>query len=198
MASDKQIAAFFDVDHTLVAKWSMEKLFILFLLRKRYFQISDLTRYFARRVRARLAGQITDGNKYHFKNKNSHELDRLAAECFRSAIKTRVSRKGLRIVENHRRMGHLIILVTGSLMPLALEMQREIAADMVIAATLAQKDGLLLGTLANQLPYGPEKARLVRELAKDHGIDLTRSFAYGNHHSDIDRKSTRLNSSHYS
>jgi phosphoserine phosphatase len=46
------------------------------------------------------------------------------------------------------------------------------------------KDGALSGELEGLRPYGPEKARLVRELARTHGINLAESYAYGDHHSD--------------
>ena len=55
---------------------------------------------------------------------------------------------------------------------------------MVLASRLQTHNGVLTGALANQRPYGPEKARLVREVAREHNLALDSCFAYGDHHSD--------------
>jgi phosphoserine phosphatase len=60
----------------------------------------------------------------------------------------------------------------------------------VLAARLAEEHGSLSGHLANQRPYGPEKARLVKELAASMDLDLEASYAYGDHHSDVEVLST--------
>jgi HAD superfamily hydrolase (TIGR01490 family) len=184
LAQAQRIAAFFDVDRTLVVPRSMEQMFIPFLIRQRYLRAGDLARYLGRMASTWTAQEMFHGNKYYLKDKDPQELDRLAAECFRTRIRPRVSPAGRRAVDEHRRAGHLVVLVTGSLMPLAQQMRRELDADLAVAASLAEADGALLGTLANRRPYGHEKARVVRELADAHRLDLTRSFAYGDHHSD--------------
>jgi HAD superfamily hydrolase (TIGR01490 family) len=186
LAQAQHIAAFFDVDRTLVVPRSMEQMFIPFLIRQRYLRAGDLARYLGFMARAWSTQEMFHGNKYYLKNKDPRELDRLAAECFRTRIRPRVSPAGRRAVARHRRAGHLVILVTGSLMPLAQQMRRELGADLAVAASLAEEGGSLLGTLTNRRPYGAEKARVARELARTHRLDLGRSFAYGDHHSDQD------------
>lgn len=181
-------AAFFDVDRTLVWPYSMERLFIPFLIRRRYLRATDLARflgYMAKNLGAS-SGALLHTNKSHFKNKDPRELERLAEECFHMRIKPRVSPAGRQAVLEHHRQGHLVVLVTGSLKPLAEQIRRELKADLVVAANLEITGDTLSGALANRRPYGPEKARLVRELAKAHNLDLANSYAYGDHHSDLD------------
>jgi putative phosphoserine phosphatase/1-acylglycerol-3-phosphate O-acyltransferase len=181
-------AAFFDVDRTLVWPYSMERLFIPFLIRRRYLRASDLARflgYMAKNIGAS-SGVPVHTNKRHFKNKDPHELERLAEECFHMRIKPRVSPAGRQAILEHHRQGHLVVLVTGSLQPLAEQIRRELKADLVVAANLEITGGTLSGALSNRRPYGPEKARLVRELAQAHNLDLANSYAYGDHHSDLD------------
>ena len=180
-------AAFFDVDKTLVPRRTMERVFLPFLLERRYLRMRDLARYvgFVARNLSDLDDDLIHRNKYHFKYKDPWELNRLAAECFHSRILPLLSEKGRRAVEEHQRAGHMIILLTGSLEPLADQLSRELRADMVVAAQLAVEHGSLNGTLANRRPYGQEKARLVRQLAQTHHLDLSGSFAYGDHYSDV-------------
>lgn len=187
MCPDSKTAAFFDIDRTLVPGRTMERLFLPFLIRKRYCRASDLARYLGYLARnlGEMQGQLIHANKYHLKDKDARELERLAAECFQRKIRPLVSPAGRRAVEEHRRAGHLVVLVTGTLQPLAEQLRRELGADLVLAARLAESRGQLCGTLANPRPYGPEKARLVREVARRRGLDLQCCYAYGDHRSDV-------------
>jgi HAD superfamily hydrolase (TIGR01490 family) len=180
-------AAFFDVDRTLVVPTSMEKVFVPFLIRRRYLRTPDLVRYVF--FLARGLGEGDGGpqhNKYHLRHKDPAELERLAAECFISRIRPRISRAGREAVRRHREQGHLVVLLTGSLDFLAQQLRQELGADLALAAHLDVQGGSLSGTLSNARPYGAEKARLVRELAQTHQLDLAHSYAYGDHHSDFE------------
>jgi len=183
-----QYAAFFDVDHTLVPTRTMERVFLPFLLKRRYLSTRDLARYLGFLVKNLngLGPEFIHRNKYHFKYKDPLELDKLAAECFQARILPLVSPQGRKAVEEHRQAGHLVVILTGSLQPLADQICRELRADVVLAAQLAVEQGAFSGNLARPRPYGPEKARLVRQLAESRHLDLSGSFAYGDHHSDLE------------
>lgn len=182
-----QPAAIFDVDRTLVVPSSMEKVFVPFLIRRGYLRAPDLARYMLLYLARGLGGDSAAAqNKAHLQGKDPGELERLAAECFQSKILPRISVEGRRRLNDHRKQGHLVVLLTGSLEPLASQIQRELGADLALSARLEVKNGALSGQLDGQRPYGPEKARLVRQLARTHGIDLANSYAYGDHHSDYE------------
>lgn len=188
MLSAPRPAAFFDVDRTLVGPRSMERMFIPFLVRRRYLRAGDLGRYltFLAHNFDEMNQGLVQRNKYHFKDKDPLELDRLAAECFKLRILPRVSPAGRKAVLDHQKQGHLVVLITGSLKPLAEQLKKELSADLTVAAHLGQEGGRFSGALANRRPYGEEKARLVKALAVRRNLDLARSYAYGDHHSDLD------------
>ncbi|MCB2192211.1 MAG: HAD-IB family hydrolase [Deltaproteobacteria bacterium] len=182
-----QTAAIFDVDRTLVVPSSMEKVFVPFLIRHGYLRAQDLARYVLLYLSRGLGGDASAAqNKAHLQGKDPDELERLAAECFKSKILPRISPEGRRCLEDHRKKGHLVVLLTGSLEPLAAQIQQEMGADLALAARLEVKDGALSGELEGRRPYGSEKARLVHELARTRGINLAESYAYGDHHSDYE------------
>lgn len=188
LTATARAAAFFDVDRTLVRPHSMERVFACFLIRRRYLGPTDLCRYLgfiARNLGCLGQGLLAD-NKYHLRHKDSAELGRLAAECFQSQIVPRISRAGRLAVDRHRQRGHLVVILTGSLQPLAELLAGELGADMTLAARLAEQDGTLSGTLSNRRPHGIEKARLLRQLARSQGLDLKSSYAYGDHPSDLE------------
>ncbi len=188
MRPQNRAAAFFDVDHTLVGPRSMERAFAAYLIRRRYLGPADLARYlgFLARNLHQLGQGLVHSNKYHLRHKDPQELARLAAECFRQVIAPGISPAGRQAVERHRQSGHLVVLLTGSLRPLAELLARELGADLTLAAELGLEGGAYSGTLQNRRPYGPEKARLLREVARARGLDLQSSWAYGDHHSDLE------------
>lgn len=179
-------AAFFDVDRTLVGPPSMERIFIAYLIRKGYLKPSDIMRFlgFLARNLGGLNRELVQNNKHHFKNKTTEQFKDMARQCFEKDIVRRISPRGRRAVDQHRWQGHFVVLLTGSLEPLAEMLRLELGADLALAAPLSEAAGRLDGTLAAPRPYGHEKARLVRELAGRHLIDLDASYAYGDHHSD--------------
>ena len=186
LASNHRVAAFFDVDRTLVGPRSMERVFISHLIREGFLTPGDLARYLgflALNLDAVGAG-LTKNNKYHLRHKDPRDLARLARRCFQSDIAPLISPAGREKVAQHQGQGHLVVLLTGTLQPLAELLAGELRADLALAARLGEEDGRLSGTLSNRRPYGPEKARLVRELAGSRGLDLQACFAYGDHHSD--------------
>ncbi|MGH9675757.1 MAG: HAD family hydrolase, partial [Candidatus Acidiferrum sp.] len=94
----------------------------------------------------------------------------------------------------HASQGHAIVLVSGTLEPLAEEAaralerqvaQRGIAAEIhVIATLLEEAAGSWTGRIAGAAMFGEEKARAVRKLAANWGLDLATSHAYGDTASD--------------
>ena len=81
-----------------------------------------------------------------------------------------------------------MVLLTGSLEPLASQIQREMGADLAPGGPPGgQGRGLVRRAGGDAAPYGPEKGpRLVRELAQTHNLNLADSYAYGDHHSDYE------------
>jgi phosphoserine phosphatase len=102
--------------------------------------------------------------------------------------------EGVDQVAWHARQGHSIVLVSGTLAPLAREMSlalvirlgvRGIAAAVTVCATrLEEIDGRWTGRIAGDAMFGAAKARAVRRLAAEKGFELERSYAYGDSWND--------------
>lgn len=182
------VAAFFDVDRTLVGPPSMERMFTSFLIRRGYLKPGDMMRYLAHLARnwSDFSADLMRTNKQHFRDKDPADLEALARQCFESDIKPAISPLGRQAVADHLGQGHMVVLLTGSLLPLAELLKQELRAHLALAATLAVDNGFLNGDLANTRPYGEEKARLAMQVAAEYDIDLANSYAYGDHHTDQD------------
>lgn len=181
------VAAVFDVDRTLVPVTTTERIYIRYLLRHRVLGPRTVTNTLIfmargfprvspleaiRRERAYLAGQPYE------------KMRRLALQCFESDIKPRISRAGIKAIQEHKSEGHMVILLSGSLDFLLEPMRDYLGADHLIAARMEVKKGKLTGQIAGDYPYGGLKATIISHFAREHGLDFTRSYAYADHHTD--------------
>lgn len=181
------VAAVFDVDRTLVPVTTTERIFIRYLVRQgvlgpraivatMVFMAKGLPHSSPmetmRRERAYLAGQPYE------------KMRRLARACFESDITPRMSRGGLRAIEEHKGRGEMVVLLSGSLDFLLEPMREYVGADHLIAARMEVAHGKLTGRIVGDFPYGSYKARLIRHFAREHGLDFSQSFAYADHHTD--------------
>jgi HAD superfamily hydrolase (TIGR01490 family) len=89
-------------------------------------------------------------------------------------------------MDEHRRAGHQIILVTGSLDFLIAPLAQWLGIDRVLAARPERLNGRYTGGLIPPLPYGEGKRMLITELAVDSGLDLASCYAYGDSPGDVE------------
>jgi HAD superfamily hydrolase (TIGR01490 family) len=106
-------------------------------------------------------------------------------ETFADNLKRRLFPAAAACLEEHRRQGHRVVLVTGGLDFVMQPLAQHIGAADVIATHLAERDGVLTGELACPPIADERKGELVREYAAKHGIDLAASFAYTDSHGDL-------------
>ncbi len=99
-------------------------------------------------------------------------------------ILSRLSPEAVRRIREHRAAGHTTILITGVVRPLT----RPLAPlfDVVVAADLGvDDDGRCTGFLTGPPLVGESRAAWLQHYASLHQVDLTRSFAYADSHSDL-------------
>ncbi len=175
-----RVAAIFDVDRTLVHGHT-ERLFFRHLV-----ACGALSRRAALGFLARLAVRPEERfrDKSYLAGLLTERVLSLAAECFRQRIRPRLSPAGLACLQEHRVRGHAIILLTGSLVFLLRPLKELAGADWLIATELVENGGRFTGQIQGLHPRGINKALLVAELSRRQGLDLSRSFAYGDHIAD--------------
>jgi HAD superfamily hydrolase (TIGR01490 family) len=92
----------------------------------------------------------------------------------------------MRTIGEHRRAGHAIILLTGSIDFLIDPIAGALQVDRCFAGRLEQVNGLYTGHLLTPLPYGRGKRRLIDQLAEDLKLDLSLCYAYGDSPGDLE------------
>ncbi len=184
-------ASFFDVDGTLLHTNLLHP--TLFYLTNQPNPLRSL-RALARAVvggpRMALA-EMVDRRRFNellFANYEGISRDRLltlADEAFQSVMKSALYPGARDLIQRSRTEGHEVILVSGALDFLMERLAKYLGATGIIANRLDFKNGYATGKLLRPIVAGPEKARLVREWAHDHGHDLGDCFAYSDSYSDV-------------
>lgn len=109
----------------------------------------------------------------------------LAEEAFEKVLKPNVYPGARHLVQTSLDKGHDVVLVSGALDFLVDLLAKHLGATGVIANRLEIKDRFATGKLLRPVVAGPEKARLVREHAREKGHDLDECFAYSDSYSDV-------------
>lgn len=99
-------------------------------------------------------------------------------------ILDRLSVDALERIQEHRAAGHTTILITGAVRTLTRPLRPYF--DVIVAAELAtDADGRCTGFLTTPPLVGESRAAWLKRYAALHDVDLARSFAYADSHSDL-------------
>ena len=182
------IAAFFDVDNTLLPGEASEVRFFRWLWRRGIVgwpEVRESLAWLARHLPA-LSLQPLRERKLYLAGKPSQVIEPLGEEFCREHLCPCVSPEAMRTINEHRRAGHAIILLTGSIDFLIDPIAGALQVDRCVAGRLEQVNGLYTGRLLTPLPYGQGKRRLIDQLAEDLKLDLSLCYAYGDSPGDLE------------
>jgi putative phosphoserine phosphatase / 1-acylglycerol-3-phosphate O-acyltransferase len=187
MEKRADVAAFFDLDGTLIAGPSLERRFFRELRYRGVIGWKNYLLWLAQALRLAPRGitGILQGNKMYLRGvavapNESNPGEKRKCTFFAAAIER---------LAWHAERGDAIFIVSGTLKFLArgaarkLQMiltRRGIAAKIQVCATrLEEREGLWTGQVAGEAMFGGAKARAARRLGAQMGFDLKRSYAYG-------------------
>lgn len=175
------VAAFFDVDNTLLPGEASEIRFFRWLWQRRIVgwpEARASAMWWLRHWPA-LSLQPLRERKLYLMGKPAQVIEPLGEEFCRECLCPAVSPDAMRQMEQHRQAGHAIVLVTGSLDFLVDPIATSLQVDRCLAGQPEQRDGIYTGELRQPLPYGNGKHTLVARLAEELNLDLATCFAYG-------------------
>ncbi len=185
----KNIAAFFDFDNTLLAgdsgkigfkyMWKEGYASTPFVLKLLFYnQLFKRHRITTERM-AHLCLEFYKGQEYQM------FLDG-ADEYYEELIRPRISPNISARLEDHRKQGHLIVILSALVCYLLEPVKKDLGIDCVRCTKLeVGPGGILTGRADGPVCEGEQKAVEARKLAEERDLDLSRSFAYGDHLSDL-------------
>ena len=146
--------------------------------------ISNLIAWIAKFLKVR---SYTEAKSYkiHLRGLEEQNLYALARECFDVTLRDSIAPNISTLIHTHRNEGRTVIIMSGSLSFLVELFHEYLQTDIMVADQLEVEDGRFTGNRVGLRPYAENKAALAQALATEHGFDLSSSYAYGNHHSDV-------------
>jgi HAD superfamily hydrolase (TIGR01490 family) len=185
MTNQRNIAAIFDVDGTLIAGTSMEEIFLRFLWRRKEIGLRGILGAIDGAVNAIAAGQSPiNANKGYLRGKECATIGQLARECFESEISHRVSPRAIDRLHWHQDAGHFVLLLSGALDVLLEPLAESLGVSARIGVQLEACNRRFSGRINGIHPYGMRKADCLTAVARATAFDLKKSFAYANHYTD--------------
>ena len=184
-------ASYFDVDGTLVSTNLIHPTLFYIMNQRTPFRTMARLAKSAIRAPQMMLAEMQDRRIFNevlfssFEGMSEDRLLLLADEAFDTVLKRGLYPAARELVQKCRDLGHDVVLVSGALDFLMKHMADHLGATHVIANRLEIKDGYATGRLLRPVVAGPEKARLIREHAKEHGHDLGDCFAYSDSYSDV-------------
>lgn len=188
------VAAFFDIDGTLVPPPTLEKRFLCYLRWCGAIGWKNYAQCMAPLLREATRGIFTEHwsgfdcavaqCKAHFAGLPAAAMDAWLAWIARNPIEC-VPEALLRMGW-HARQRHRIFMLSGTLLPFAAALAQLIPVPVQVCATeLESEDGCYTGRVNGEAICGPAKARAMERLAAEFSLDLSQSYAYGDSFADL-------------
>lgn len=180
-------AAFFDVDNTLIPGLAIEVRFFHHLFRRGFVggrEVAVSLWHLLRHMPPVSLHPLRE-RKLYLAGKQPGTIEPLAEPFVQAEIYRRVSRDGLNALEDHRRAGHHLVFITGSLDLLIAPLAAALNVSTILAAHPERAPTGYTGRLLPPFPYGEGKRCLIQAFASEHGLDLRHCFAYGDSPGDV-------------
>ncbi|NLI18735.1 MAG: HAD family hydrolase [Actinomycetales bacterium] len=105
------------------------------------------------------------------------DFDRVVADALATQIEPIVFREALDAISTHHAAGHDVVIVSASAEAIVRPIMHLLGADGMIASRLEVADGRYTGVISSY-NYGEAKPAAMAEMARHHGWDLRRCWAY--------------------
>ena len=189
MTLSKTAAAFFDFDETLLEVES-GRLGIQWLWDRRLvpfgYILKILVAGFFYRRHLLSDERMVKILLTFYKNKQLVDFQNGAADFYKTYLKPRLAPAIVARVHDHKSQGHVLVLISGSVRYMLEPVAQDLEFDHLLCTDLeVNPDGRLTGKPNGPVCVDLNKRILTLALAQNIGLDLARSYAYGNHHSDL-------------
>lgn len=186
-ARARRVAAFFDLDRTLIACNSGEQ-WIGFLRRRREISAYRTLRAMAWALEYKLG--VLDFDRVServVRGMAGDDEAEMWAKCreFVAGLLPEVTDAARRALERHRDAGDLLVLLTSSTQFTSELFASALDIPHVLCTRLGVAEGVFTGTLERPVCYGTGKIYWAERFALEHGVDLGQSVFYSDSWSDV-------------
>jgi HAD superfamily hydrolase (TIGR01490 family) len=183
-----EIGAFFDFDGTLIDGYSAAA-FLQDRARRRDISLGEAAKLLRTGLDARAGRADFDHfmrvGVQAFRGHDARTLARIGERLLRGTLGGLLFPEMLEILAAHRRRGHTIAIASSAL-PFQVEpIAAELGIEHILCTRLESVGDVYTGRVDGPILWGVGKAEAVREFASRAGVELGRSYAYGNGDEDI-------------
>lgn len=179
------IAAFFDVDNTIIRGASAFHI-ARGLKQRGFFTTRDMIKFAWEQGKYVLLGETkeqmeslrTDGVSL-VKGWSVAEMAAIGEEVYDEVLALRIFPGTKALLDDHLAQGHQVWLVTASPVEVGRIVARRLGATGALGTTPEHEGGYYTGKLKGPMLHGEGKADAIQALAGREGLDLTKCFAYG-------------------
>jgi len=183
-------AAFFDLDRTLIRRSSALALAGSFrarglisrthLVKAAFWQLL----FVARGASAETVRNAAENGMRILDGFSVEEMRSLVGDAMEPVLRPLVYAEPLHLVQEHRSRGERVYIVSATLQEIVDHIAADLGFDGAIGSTCEVVDGVYTGRVL-RAAHGESKAELVRELAAAETLELDRSTAYSDSHTDL-------------
>lgn len=189
-APSPRVAAFFDLDKTIIAT-SSAFAFGREFMHNGLISYLDALQLSLAKSSYMVIGQSSekmDSTRDQLTNLvagwSVDEVGRIASEAMHSVVTPAIYAEARELITFHQSAGHDVIIISASASQLVEPIAKELGIDQVVATELEVVDGRFTGEV-DFYCKGPAKADAIMAMAESHGYDLAASFAYSDSATDI-------------
>jgi HAD superfamily hydrolase (TIGR01490 family) len=186
----KKLAAFFDVDNTIIRGASAFHI-ARGLHRRGYLRNTTILRYGWQSLkyvlfgeRATPIGELGNDALSIIRGWSVAEMTSIGEEVYDEVISLRIFPGTKGLLDAHIARGHEVWLITTSPIEVGRVIAKRLGATGALGTVAEHEHGYYTGSLVGELLHGPAKARAALQLAEERGLDLDNSFAYGDSFND--------------
>ncbi len=179
--------AIFDIDGTLV-EGSTERRFWRYLLKRGHQGPRQVLAYLLFWLRyLPLFGRLTaKKNKAYLYMLDTARVRALAERFVVEEILPRLYAPAVQRLQSHLRRGDTVVLLSGTLEPIAKALAKALAVPHVRATICRERGGHYLAGPPDVHPFGAMKLSIAAEFAGEVGATLSEASAYGDSQHDLD------------
>ncbi len=183
-----EVAAFFDLDRTLIQGFSALTFVRDGAMHGQYGPL-DLAELAMAAASFELGtidfSSFLTGSARVLRGMSEEEFEQVGRRVFEESLGARIHPEARAIVDAHRRRGHTIAVVSSATRYQVEPVAADLGIEHVLASHLEVRDGLLTGEILSPSCYGEGKAIAARTLADEVGIDFERSYFYTDSDEDL-------------
>lgn len=181
-------AAFFDLDETLIGVNSAN-LWVKYMWETGQLGTLDLVRSLTWMLRYKLAlidmEKVVEKLTRRLEGRDEASMEADVREWFHRDVKQHFIPEMLERVDEHRAEGHQLVLLTASSPYVSRAAVEYAELDDYLCTRFEVDDGVFTGQLEHPMCYGPGKVELAKAWAREHHVDLSKSYFYTDSYTDL-------------